>query len=387
MADKRDYYEILGVSKDATESQIKNAYRKLAKKYHPDANSDDPQAEAKFKEASEAYAVLSDAEKRKQYDRYGHSAFDGAQGGGGFDFSNMGDIFSDIFGSGGFGGAAESFFGDMFGGSRRRSRSGGAGPQRGADVRVHTNITMDEAFTGVTKKVNVNLKEECASCKGTGAKKGTSPETCSKCGGSGQVVFTQQSFLGMMRSVGVCPDCNGSGKIIKEKCPDCHGSGFKSAVRKIEIAIPPGIDHGQFVRLSGQGDPGINGGERGDLLVGVSVSNNTEFERDGYDLFSEVYVDYPTAVLGGDVRVKTIDGEVIYTVKPGTVSGTRVRLRGKGMPTIRNKNTRGDLYITLIIEVPSKLTEEQTKALEAYRATLTGKEKIKGKSKKKGIFK
>ena len=388
MADKRDYYEVLGVPKDATESQIKSAYRKLAKKYHPDHNADDPEAEAKFKEASEAYAVLSDAEKRQQYDRFGHAAFDGAQGGGGFDFSNMGDIFGEFFGgSGGFGGAG-SFFDDLFGGGRQRSRGAGRGPQRGADVRVSTRISMDEAFTGTNKRVSVNLKEECSSCGGSGAKKGTSPETCSKCGGSGQVVFTQQSFLGMMRSVGVCPDCNGTGQVIKEKCPDCHGNGFKSAVKKIEVAIPPGIDDGQFVRISGKGDPGTGGGSRGDLLVGVSVSNNTEFERDGYDLFSEVYISYPTAVLGGEVKVKTIDGEVLYDVKPGTVSGSRVRLRGKGMPTVRNKNTRGDLYITLIIEVPSKLSDEQKEALEAYASTLTGKEKIKSKSsKKKGIFK
>ncbi len=385
MADKRDYYEVLGVDKKADEAKIKNAYRKLAKKYHPDSNPGDADAEAKFKEASEAYAVLSDPEKRKQYDRFGHSAFDSSGGGGGgFDFSNMGDIFSEFFGGFAGGGSGNSWFDDLFGG--RASRSRGPEPSRGADVRVSTRITMHEAFTGVIKKINVNFKDECSSCHGSGAKAGTSPEKCHKCGGTGQVVFTQQSFLGMMRSVGECPDCHGTGEIIKEKCPDCRGAGYKAAAKTIEVNIPAGIDNGQFVRIQGKGDPGYKGGTRGDLLVGVSVTNDTEFARDGYDLFSEVYINYPTAVLGGEVNVKTIDGEVIYEVKPGTVSGTRVRLRGKGMPTVRNRNTRGDLYITLIIEVPSKLTEEQTEALEAFRKTLTGKEKIKGKGKKKGIF-
>ena len=235
MADKRDYYEVLGVPKDADDAAIKKAYRQLAKKYHPDMNPGDKEAEIKFKEASEAYAVLSDAEKRRQYDQFGHAAFEGGAGGAGaggfdFDFGDMGDIFGDLFG-GMFGG----------GGSRRNSN----GPRRGADVRVNVRITFDESVRGTTKKIDVTLKDECSSCHGTGAKPGTSPETCSKCGGRGQVTFTQQSFLGMVRSQQPCPDCHGTGKIIKEKCPDCYGTGYISSKKTIEVNIPAGIDNGK----------------------------------------------------------------------------------------------------------------------------------------------
>ncbi len=394
MADKRDYYEVLGVSKDASESEIKNAYRKLAKKYHPDSNPDNAEAEAKFKEASEAYAVLSDSEKRQQYDRFGHAAFDGSggAGAGGFDFSGMGDIFGDFFsGFGGNGGGG--WFNDFFGGGRRGSQAANA-PQRGQDIRVSTHITLEEAFTGVSKTVYVTLKEECETCHGSGAKEGTHAETCSKCNGTGQVYYTQQSFLGMMRSVGTCPDCNGSGKIIKEKCQTCHGSGYKSVQKTIEVSIPAGIDNGQFVRIQGKGDPGVNGGPRGDLLVGVVVNNGTEFAREGTNLFSDITISYPKAVLGGDIPVKTIDGEVVYEVKPGTISGTRVRLRGKGMPNLRNSHSRGDLYITIDIDVPKKLTKEQKEALLAYEESLGGEtskdkkedKKDGKKAKKKGFF-
>ena len=395
MADKRDYYEVLGVSKDASESEIKNAYRKLAKKYHPDSNPDNAEAEAKFKEASEAYAVLSDSEKRQQYDRFGHAAFDGngGAGAGGFDFSGMGDIFGDFFSgfSGGNGGGG--WFNDFFGGGRRGGQAANA-PQRGQDIRVSTHITLEEAFTGTSKTVYVNIKEECETCHGSGAKEGTHPETCSKCNGTGQVYYTQQSFLGMMRSVGTCPDCNGSGKIIKEKCQTCHGSGYKSVQKTIEVSIPAGIDNGQFVRIQGKGDPGVNGGPRGDLLVGVVVNNSTEFGREGTNLFSDITISYPKAVLGGDIQVKTIDGEVVYEVKPGTVSGTRVRLRGKGMSNLRNSHSRGDLYLTIDIDVPKKLTKEQKEALQAFEESLNGetdKDKTEDKKdckkpKKKGFF-
>ena len=330
MADKRDYYEVLGVPKDADDAAIKKAYRQLAKKYHPDMNPGDKEAEIKFKEASEAYAVLSDAEKRRQYDQFGHAAFEGGAGGAGaggfdFDFGDMGDIFGDLFG-GMFGG----------GGSRRNSN----GPRRGADVRVNVRITFDESVRGTTKKIDVTLKDECSSCHGTGAKPGTSPETCSKCGGRGQVTFTQQSFLGMVRSQQPCPDCHGTGKIIKEKCPDCYGTGYISSKKTIEVNIPAGIDNGQCVRIQGKGEPGVNGGPRGDLLVAVIISASTEFERDGYNIFSNVVISYPTAVLGGEIKVKTVDGEVLYEVKPGTASGTRVRLKGKGLPSVRNAAQR-----------------------------------------------
>ena len=376
MAEKRDYYEVLGVPKDADDAAIKKAYRQLAKKYHPDINPGDKEAEAKFKEASEAYAVLSDADKRRQYDQFGHAAFDGSGGGtGGFDFGNMGDIFgSDIFGD---------IFGDLFGGSSSRRRNNN-GPMRGSDVRTNVRITFAESVTGTSKKLDIILKETCNTCHGTGAKPGTSPENCSKCGGKGQVVYTQQSLFGMVRNVQPCPDCKGTGKIVKEKCPDCYGSGYVSTKKTIEVTIPAGIDDGQCVRIQGKGEPGINGGPRGDLLVAVMISPDPEFRRDGYNIMSNVRISYPKAVLGGEIKVRTVDGEVIYEVKPGTASGTNVRLKGKGMPTVRNKEVRGDHYITLIVDVPSKLTAEQKEALVNYEKLLTGEDVP---HKKKGLFK
>ena len=376
MAEKRDYYEVLGVPKDADDASIKKAYRQLAKKYHPDINPGDKEAEAKFKEASEAYAVLSDADKRRQYDQFGHAAFDGSGGGtGGFDFGNMGDIFgSDIFGD---------IFGDLFGGSSSRRRNNN-GPMRGSDVRTNVRITFAESVTGTSKKLDIVLKETCNTCHGTGAKPGTSPENCSKCGGKGQVVYTQQSLFGMVRNVQPCPDCKGTGKIVKEKCPDCYGSGYVSTKKTIEVTIPAGIDDGQCVRIQGKGEPGINGGPRGDLLVAVMISPDPEFRRDGYNIMSNVRISYPKAVLGGEIKVRTVDGEVIYEVKPGTASGTNVRLKGKGMPTVRNKEVRGDHYITLIVDVPSKLTAEQKEVLVNYEKLLTGEDVP---HKKKGFFK
>ena len=376
MAEKRDYYEVLGVPKDADDAAIKKAYRQLAKKYHPDINPGDKEAEAKFKEASEAYAVLSDADKRRQYDQFGHAAFDGSGGGtGGFDFGNIGDIFgSDIFGD---------IFGDLFGGSSSRRRNNN-GTMRGSDVRTNVRITFAESVTGTSKKLDIVLKETCNTCHGTGAKPGTSPENCSKCGGKGQVVYTQQSLFGMVRNVQPCPDCKGTGKNVKEKCPDCYGSGYVSTKKTIEVTIPAGIDDGQCVRIQGKGEPGINGGPRGDLLVAVMISPDPEFRRDGYNIMSNVRISYPKAVLGGEIKVRTVDGEVIYEVKPGTASGTNVRLKGKGMPTVRNKEVRGDHYITLIVDVPSKLTAEQKEALVNYEKLLTGEDVP---HKKKGFFK
>ena len=375
MADKRDYYEVLGVSKDADDAALKKAYRQLAKKYHPDTNPGDAEAEAKFKEASEAYAVLSDADKRRQYDQFGHAAFENGGGGGagGFDFSNMGDIFGDIFGG--------DIFGDLFGGGRRRNSNG---PMRGADIRVSVRITFAEAVTGTSKKIEVTLKDPCDKCNATGAKPGTQPETCGKCGGKGQIVYTQQSMFGMVRNVQACPDCRGTGKIIKEKCPDCYGTGYVSSKKTIEVTIPAGIDDGQSIRIQGKGEPGTNGGARGDLLVAVMIAADPVFQRDGYNVFSDVRITYPTAVLGGEIKVKTVDGEVMYEVAPGTPSGTRVRLRGKGMPTLRNKAVRGDHYITLIVDIPTKLNATQKEALLAYNKALTGEDKP---VKKKGLFK
>lgn len=362
MADKRDYYEVLGVSRSATDDEIKRAYRQLAKKYHPDTNPGDKTAEAKFKEASEAYAVLSDADKRRQYDQFGHAAFDGGAGGGagGFDFSSMdmGDIFGDIFG-------------DLFGGGR--SRRANNGPMQGANLRTSVRITFEEAVFGTEKELELTLKDDCNTCHGTGAKPGTTAETCSKCGGKGQVVYTQQSLFGMVRNVQTCPDCRGTGKIIREKCSDCHGSGYISSRKKIKVSIPAGIDSGQSVRIRGKGEPGTNGGPRGDLLVEIEVSRHPIFQRQDYDIYSTAPISYATAVLGGDVRISTVDGDVIYNVKPGTQTDTKVRLREKGVPSLRNKAIRGDHYVTLVVQVPTNLTSEQKELLRKFDDAMTGK--------------
>ncbi|MCR5502902.1 MAG: molecular chaperone DnaJ, partial [Lachnospiraceae bacterium] len=287
---KRDYYEVLGVEKNADDAAIKKAYRVLAKKYHPDMNPGDAEAEKKFKEASEAYAVLSDPDKRKQYDQFGHAAFEGSGGSpfGGFDF-NTAD-FSDIFGD---------IFGDFFGGGR--SRRSGNGPMKGANIRTSVRITFLEAVFGVEKEIELTLKDECINCHGTGAKPGTKPETCTKCGGKGQVVYTSQSFFGTVRNVQTCPDCGGSGKVVREKCADCGGTGYIASRKKIQVSIPAGIDNGQSVRIRGKGEPGVNGGERGDLLVEVIVGRHPIFQRQDYNGYSTVPVSYAIAALGGDV--------------------------------------------------------------------------------------
>ena len=357
---KRDYYEVLGISKTADDAEIKKAYRVLAKKYHPDMNPGDAEAEKKFKEASEAYAVLCDPEKRRQYDQFGHAAFEGggAGGFGGFDFNSadFGDIFGDIFG-------------DFFGGGRRRGANNG--PMKGANIRTSVRITFEEAVFGVSKEIELTLKDECATCHGTGAKPGTSPETCTKCGGKGQVVFTQQSFFGTVRNVQSCPECNGTGKVIKEKCADCHGTGYIANRKKIQVSIPAGIDNGQSVRIRDKGEPGTNGGPRGDLLVEVIVARHPIFQRQDYNIFSTVPISFAVAALGGDVVVDTVDGKVIYEVKPGTQTDTKVRLKGKGVPSLRNKEVRGDHYVTLVVETPEKLSGEAKELLKQFDA-LTG---------------
>lgn len=362
---KRDYYEVLGVDKNADDAAIKKAYRVLAKKYHPDMNPGDKEAEKKFKEASEAYAVLSDPEKRRQYDQFGHAAFDGGAGGaggfGGFDFNgaDFGDIFGDIFG-------------DLFGG-RRGSAGARSGPMKGANLRTSVRITFEEAVFGTEKEIELTVKEECKTCHGTGAKPGTSPETCPKCGGKGQVVFTQQSLFGVVRNVQACPDCHGTGKIIKDRCPDCGGSGYISRRKKISVSIPAGIDNGQSIRIRDKGEPGINGGPRGDLLVQVIVGRHPIFQRQDYDIYSTAPITFAQAALGAEVRIKTIDGDVMYTVKPGTQTDTRVRLRGKGVPTTRNKQVRGDHYVTLVVQVPTKMNAEQKELLKAFDQAMDGK--------------
>ena len=348
---KRDYYEVLGVEKNADDAAIKKAYRVLAKKYHPDMNPGDAEAEKKFKEASEAYAVLSDPEKRRQYDQYGHAAFDGMGGAGGFDFSGM--DFSDIFGD---------LFGGMFGGGRRANN----GPMKGANIRTSVHITFEEACFGVEKEIELTLKDECTTCRGTGAKPGTSKETCSKCGGKGQVVFTSQSFFGTVRNVQTCPDCGGTGKIIKEKCQDCHGTGYIASRKKIQVSVPAGIDAGQSIRIRDKGEPGTNGGPRGDLLVEVLVQRHPVFQRQDYNIFSTVPISFAIAALGGEILIDTIDGRVAYDVKAGTQTDTKVRLKGKGVPTLRNKDVRGDHYVTLVVQTPAKLSAEAKDLLRKF---------------------
>lgn len=360
MADKRDYYEVLGVDKGADDAALKKAYRVLAKKYHPDMNPGDADAEKKFKEASEAYAVLSDPDKRRQYDQFGHAAFEnggggGAGGFGGFDFNgaDFGDIFGDIFG-------------DLFGGGGRRGGRASNGPMKGANIRKSVRITFEEAVFGCEKELDVIIKDPCPTCSGTGAKPGTSPETCPKCGGKGQVVYTQQSFFGTVQNVQTCPDCHGTGKIIKEKCSDCSGTGYVSNRKKISVSIPAGIDNGQSVRIREKGEPGVNGGPRGDLLVEVVVSRHPIFQRQDVHIFSTAPITFAQAALGADIRIKTVDGEVIYTVKPGTKTDTKVRLKGKGVPSLRNSQVRGDHYVTLVIQTPEKLSAEAKEALRKF---------------------
>lgn len=385
---KRDYYEVLGVDKNADDAALKKAYRALAKKYHPDMNPGDKEAEKKFKEASEAYAVLSDPEKRRQYDQFGHAAFDGGAGGaggfGGFDFNgaDFGDIFGDIFG-------------DLFGG-RRGSAGARSGPMKGANLRTSVRITFEEAVFGTEKEIELTVKEECKTCHGTGAKPGTSPETCPKCGGKGQVVFTQQSFFGTVRNVQACPDCGGTGKIIKEKCTDCHGSGFVPMKKRFAVTIPAGIDNGQCKRLAGQGELGINGGSRGDVLVEVIVGQHPIFQRQDTNIYSTVPVSFAVAALGGEVVIDTVDGKVIYDVKAGTQTDTRVRLKGKGVPSLRNKDLRGDHYVTLVVQTPEHLSAEAKELLrkfdEATEDSLHAAERVNSgeaphkEKKKRGFF-
>lgn len=356
---KRDYYEVLGVSKTADEAELKKAYRVLAKKYHPDMNPGDKEAEKKFKEASEAYAVLSDPEKRKQYDQFGHAAFEnggaGAGGFGGFDFNSadFGDIFGDIFG-------------DLFGGGSRRSSRTNNGPMKGRNIRTSIRITFEEAAFGVEKEIEIPYKEECPTCHGSGAKPGSSPITCTRCKGSGQIVYTQNSFFGTVRNVQTCPECNGSGKVIKDKCPDCHGAGYHATRKKIMAIVPAGIDNGQAFRIADMGEPGTNGGPRGDVLVECQVMRHPIFQRDGMNIYSTVPISFAVAALGGEVLVDTLDSRIAYTIKPGTQTDTRAVLKRKGIPNVHNREQRGDHYVTFVVQVPDKLSHEARELLTKF---------------------
>lgn len=358
MADtKRDYYEVLGVDKNADEATIKKAYRTLAKKYHPDMNPGDKEAEAKFKEVNEAYDVLSDPDKKAKYDQYGHAAFDPSAGGGA-GFGGFGDFggfdINDIF---------SSFFGGASGGSTRRN-----GPVRGDDITVRLTISFEESVFGCKKEVSYSKIQKCADCSGTGAAKGSSPKTCSACGGSGQVRVQQRTPFGIMQTQKTCDACHGTGKIIENKCPNCRGTGFVRVPKKLEVNIPAGIDDGQQLSLRYQGSDGMNGGNAGDLNIIISVRPHSVFERDGDDLYCEVPITYAEATLGAEIEIPTLEGSMKYTIPEGTQTGTVFTLRNKGVTRVNSK-VRGNLYITVVVEVPKNLTSEQKNLLEKFAAS------------------
>lgn len=373
MANKRDYYETLGVQKGASDDELKKAYRKLAKKYHPDANPDNKEAEAKFKELSEAYAVLSDSSQRAKYDQFGHSAFEqGGGGAGGFYNGNfdMNDIFESFFGDGGFG--------DIFGGGTRKR----SGPKRGSDIQTTMNIKFEEAFFGAEKEVQIAMNEVCDTCNGTGAKEGTVAENCKNCGGSGQERVTQQTMFGSMTRVRECSVCYGAGKIIKNPCTTCRGTGRVKKNKNIKLSIPKGIDNGQSIRKSGQGEPGEKGGARGDLFITIYVQNHKLFSRKGDNLYLEVPITFVQASLGDEIVIPTMEGSEKYSVKAGTQTGTVITLRGKGMPSVRNNRVVGDLIITLKVTVPTILNDKQKQLLKQFAEEM-GEDY---KDHKKGFF-
>jgi len=371
MAAKRDYYEVLGVSKDASDDDIKKAYRKLAKENHPDLHPGDKECEERFKEINEAYEILSDPQKKSMYDQYGHAAFDPNAGfGGGAGFDGFGDIFNDIFG-GGFG------FGDIFGSGTRRNSNG---PRKGESIRTNVSITFKEAYEGCKKDITVGRVEQCPDCSGSGCKPGTSPDTCPNCKGAGTVRTTQRTPLGMVQSSAPCQQCHGTGKIIKDPCTTCKGMGKIRKQHKINVTIPAGIDDGQTVSLRGQGNAGSNGGPAGDLLVYVIVQPDAKFERDGANILLEQDISYAQAALGGEIKVPTMDGDVNLNIPEGTQTGSVFRMRGKGMPYLRGSG-RGDQYVSVHVVVPKKLTDEQKDLLRKF-AESVGDDTPKGRKRK-----
>jgi molecular chaperone DnaJ len=350
---KRDYYEVLGVSKNATEAELKKAYRRMAMKYHPDRNPDDAEAEEHFKEAKEAYEVLSDSQKRAAYDQFGHAGVDqsmgGGRGGGAGGFSDIfGDVFNDIFGAAGGGG--------------RQNR-------RGADLRYHLDLTLEEAVAGTTAKIRIPVHVECKTCNGSGAKKGSSPVTCTTCGGHGQVRI-QQGFFSIQQP---CPHCQGTGKQIKDPCGDCHGEGVIEEQKTLSVKVPAGVDTGDRIRLAGEGEAGTNGASAGDLYVEVQVKRHDVFTRDGSNLFCEVPISFSTATLGGELEVPTLEGKASLKIPEGTQTGQQFRLRGKGVQSVRG-GAIGDLMCRVVIETPVKLNKQQKELLEAFQNSLDGGE-------------
>ena len=384
MAEKRDYYEVLGIGKNATDAEIKSAYRKLAKKYHPDLNPGNKEAEEKFKEVNEANDVLSDPQKRQRYDQFGFAGVDpnyaaanggGAGGfGGGFGGVDLGDIFGDIFG-GGFGGG----FGGFGGGSSTRTANA---PRKGHDIQASVILTFEEAAHGCSKKITINRQDTCPDCGGTGAAKGTSPETCPDCGGRGYVVTQQRTPFGVMQSQQPCSHCGGRGTIIRNQCKTCRGTGKTAARKSLEINIPAGIDDDQNIALRGQGDAGSNGGPAGDVIVHVTVKADPMFERDGYDVTIHVPITFSQAVLGDDVEVPTVDGRIVQHIPEGTQSGTKFRLRGQGIQYLNGRG-RGDQYVIVDVEIPKKVTRAQREALKAFEDSM----KEDNYEKRKGFFK
>ena len=374
MADKRDYYEVLGVSKDASSDDLKKAYRKLAKQYHPDMNPGDKTAETKFKEVNEAYEVLNDPAKRQRYDQFGHAGVDpsyggggAGYGGGGFGGFDVGDIFESFFG-GGFSG---------FGGSSRTRNPNG--PIRGNDINVTLGLSFMEAAKGCKQQIQVQRLEKCDVCGGSGAKSGTTAETCTECGGTGQVKVSQRTPIGVIQTTRTCSKCSGKGKVIKEPCPDCRGMGRVRHTRTLEVSVPAGIDDGQTFVLRGQGDQGVNGGPSGDVNIMVTLRPDTLFERDGFDVWCDIPITFSQAVLGDEITVPTIDGKVKYTVPEGTQSGTVFRLRNKGIQYVNGRG-RGDQYVKVNIEVPRNLTGKQKEALRKFEELSTEKNYEKRRS-------
>ncbi|MFA7057925.1 MAG: molecular chaperone DnaJ [Candidatus Cloacimonadales bacterium] len=375
---KRDYYEVLGVEKDASDSEIKKAYRKLAMKYHPDKAGDDKEAEEKFKEASEAYEVLSDDDKKARYDQHGHAGLEGAFGQGGFnwsDFSHAGD-FSDLFGEGGFSSIFESFFGGFGGGGQTRGGRG-ARPNRGEDLQIEISITLKEVNDGAEKKIKVKVKDSCDKCKGSGSEDGNT-ETCAQCNGQGQVRQVRESLFGKIQTVGECPACNGKGKVIKNKCTKCNGAGRIDAFKEIKVKIPAGIDDGQYFRLRGQGNVGFNNGEPGDIIVLVHIKEHDLFERDGANLVIDFPVSFSQAALGDEVKVPTINGKIKLKVPEGTQSGKVLRLRGQGLPHV-NSTYKGDLYVKLMVITPTKLSSREKELLQELKTFDSDKKMKPGK--------